>query len=106
MYFLLNLSHCVKSYGHFCQILTFYDVCSPNMVMSRYPRSKFDKIFYFVLILHLILGKSTKFLVEKLSASEAISQKSHRGGGGGVVKNTPAVPLGLGNKSCQVWHFS
>ena len=23
MYFLLNLSHCVNSYGHFCQILSF-----------------------------------------------------------------------------------
>ena len=41
--------------------------------------------FYFFLILHLILGKVTKFLVEKLSTSEIISQKSHRGG----VENTP-----------------
>ena len=24
MYFLLNLSHYVKSYGHLCQILTFF----------------------------------------------------------------------------------
>ena len=24
MYLLLNLSHCVKSYGHFCQILAFF----------------------------------------------------------------------------------
>ena len=24
MYFLLNLSHCVKSYGHFCQILASF----------------------------------------------------------------------------------
>ena len=24
MYFLLNLSHCVKGYGHFCQILAFF----------------------------------------------------------------------------------
>ena len=42
MYFLLNLSHYVKSCGHFCQILAFvYDACSPNMVISHYPRSKF-----------------------------------------------------------------
>ena len=42
LYFLLNLSHCVKSYGHFCQILVlFYDDRSPNMVMSRDPRCKF-----------------------------------------------------------------
>ena len=46
MYFLLNLSHYVKSYGHFCQILAFfYDARSPNIVMSRDPRSKFRKIF-------------------------------------------------------------
>ena len=31
---LLNLSHCVKSYGHLCQI---YHDHSPNMVMSRDP---------------------------------------------------------------------
>ena len=33
----------------------------------------------------LILGKVTKFLVEKLSTPEVISQKHHRGGG---VENT------------------
>ena len=41
-----------------------------------------SKIFYFVLILHLILGKVTKFVVKKLSTSEVISQISPRGGGG------------------------
>ena len=40
------------------------------------------KIFYFVPILHLILGKVTKFAVEKLSTSE-VSSKSLTGGGGG-----------------------
>ena len=47
--------------------------------------ANFEK-FYFVLILHLILGEVTKFLLEKLSTSEVISQKSHGGG------NTP-VPF-------------
>ena len=42
----------------------------------------FEK-FYFFLILHFILGKVAKFLVEKLSTSEVISHKPHRGGGGG-----------------------
>ena len=65
----------------------FYDARSPNMVMSRDPRSKFRK-FYFVLILHLISIKVTKFLAEKLSTSEVISQDPHRGGG-----NTPAQCL-------------
>ena len=62
----------------------FYDACSPNMAMSHDPRSKFLKILFFpnsafILILHLILGKVTKFLVEKLSTSEVISQEPHRG---------------------------
>ena len=35
---------------------------------------------FFFLILHLISGKVTKFLVEKLSTSEVISQKPHGGG--------------------------
>ena len=50
------------------------------------------QIFYFVLILHLILGKVTKSLVGKLSTSEVISQKHHWGGG---ELKTPPVPFGL-----------
>ena len=42
------------------------------------------KNFYFVLILHLISGKVTKYPAEKLSTSEVISQKPH-----GVWKTTP-----------------
>ena len=53
---------------------------SLNMAMSRDPRSKFRKNFIFFLILHLILGKAAKFLVEKPSTSEVISQKPHGGG--------------------------
>ena len=89
MYFLLNLSHYVQSYGHLCQSLAFFTMPrSLNMAMSRDPRSKFRKKFYFSLILHLILGKAAKFLVEKLSTSEVISQKTSRGG----VENTPPPP--------------
>ena len=40
-YFLLNLSHYVKRYGH------FYDAHSPNMVMSPDPRSNFEKFLHF-----------------------------------------------------------
>ena len=86
MYFLLNLIHYVKSYWHLCQILAFfYDARSPNMAMSRDPRSTFRKNYFF-LILHLILGKITKFLVEKLSTSEVVGQNVTGGG----VENTPA----------------
>ena len=52
-----------------------------------WPKKQILKTFYFFLILDLILGKVTKFLVEKLSTSEVISQKPHGGGG---VENTPS----------------
>ena len=64
--------------GIYVNIWHFYDACSPNVTMSRDPRSNFEK-FYFVLILNLTLGKVTKFLVQKLFTSEAMSQKPHRG---------------------------
>ena len=51
-----------------------------------WPKKQIWKIFCFVLILHLILGKVTKFQVGKLSTSEVISQKPDRGGGGGGGK--------------------
>ena len=67
----------------------FYDARSPNMAMSRDPRSKFPKKFYIFLILHLILGKAAKFLAEKLSTTEVISQKPHGGVGVGGGKHLP-----------------
>ena len=76
MCFLLNLSYYVKSFGYFCQNFgIFYNAHSPNMVMSRGPRSKFRKFFYFFLILHLILRKVTKFLMGKLCTSKVVSRK-------------------------------
>ena len=87
MRFFLNLGHCVQSYKHILlNFGSFYDVRLLNMVMSRDPRCKFRN-FYFVLILHLILGKVTKVLVEKLSASEVTS----RGGGGGGGGTPPSA---------------
>ena len=84
-----------KSYQKICLLTEFEPPCQKlwaflssfgsfdhahllNMVMSRDPICKFQS-FYFVLILHLILGKVTKFLVEKLSP------KNLTGG-------TPSVP--------------
>ena len=96
MYFLLNLSHYVKSYGHLCQILAFsYNARSPNMAMSRDPRSNFQKNLLF-LILHLILDKAAKFLAEKLSTSEVISQKPHGG-----WKTAPPLPSAFRVKRTQ-----
>ena len=56
--------------------------------------AKSDKNYLF-LILHIILGKVTKFLVEKLSTSEVLSQKPL----GGVETLPPPGPLGLIVKS-------
>ena len=91
MYFFLHLSHYVKSCGHFCQILAFfYDARSANMVISRDPRSKFPKICYFVLILHLILGKVTKFLVESFLLQKLLAKNLT-----GEWKTTPPPVLDL-----------
>ena len=40
--------------------------------------ANFEKMYFF-LVLNLILDKAAKFLVEKLSTSEVISQKPHGG---------------------------
>ena len=91
MYSLLNLSHYVKSYGHFSQILAFFTMPAHQIWSCHMTQEAISKIFYFVLILYLILGKVTKFLAEKLSNSEVVSQKPHR-----VMENTPhPVALGL-----------
>ena len=57
-----------------CPLIKYGHVTQPELTIS--------KNFYFVLILHLILGKVTKILEEKLSTSEVIRQKPH-----GVLKH-------------------
>ena len=89
---LLNLSHYVKSYGHLCQILAIFTMPSPQVWPGHVTQeTNFEKKINFFLILYLILGKVTKFLVEKLSTSEVINQKPPGWRGG----NTPSVLLGL-----------
>ena len=56
--FLLNLSHCVKSYWHLCQI---YQNHSPNIVMSHDPDFKFRNFLFFAQFCIKILGTVTKF---------------------------------------------
>ena len=66
---LLNFSQCVKSYRHFSNFGSF--TMSAQQIRSCHvAQDAILKIFHFVLILHLILGKVTKFLVEKLSTSK------------------------------------
>ena len=86
-YFLLNLRHCVKSYGHVCQILALFTMPTHQIWLCHVTQDANFENFYFVLILDLILGKVIKYLVENLSTSEVISQKPHRG-----VENTLPPP--------------
>ena len=83
MYFLLNLSHCLKSYGHFVKFCCYFTMLAHQIWSCHVTQDAEFEIFYFVLILYLILRKVTKFLVERLFTLELISQKPHGGGGGG-----------------------
>ena len=75
-----------KIMGIFVKFWLFLRCLFTKYGCVTWPKMQISKIFYFVLILYLILGKVTKFLVEKLSTSEVSSQKPHGGGGWG---NTP-----------------
>ena len=72
MYFLLNLSHYVKSYGHLCQILAFFTMPAlqiwpchvtqeANFKKKIFPNFAFN------------IEKSCKISSRKLSTSEVIS---------------------------------
>ena len=56
---------------------------------ATWPKMQISKIFYFVLILRLILGKVTKFPVEKLPRSEVIIKKPHTSREGWKTPPTP-----------------
>ena len=90
MYFLLNLSLYVKSYGHFCQILALFTMPTHQIWSYHLTKLQISELFYFFLILHLLLGKVTKFHVEKFSTSEVSSQKPHGWEGGGGRNYTPS----------------
>ena len=90
MYFLLNLSHYVKRYGHFCQILVFFMMPAHKILSCHVTEAaKFENVL-FCPNSTFNRRKSHKISSGKLSTSEAISQKSHRGGG-----VFPPVPLEL-----------
>ena len=47
MYFLLNFSHCVKSHGHFCQILALFNHAHlPNMVCHMAQDASLKKFLF------------------------------------------------------------
>ena len=79
MYFLLNLSHYVKVMGIYVKSWHFTMPALQIWPCHVTQEGNFEK-FYFFLILYL-LRKVTKFVVEKLSTSEVISQNPHGEGG-------------------------
>ena len=66
MYLLLNLSHCVKSYGHFAN---FYDARSTNTIMSRDPRYNFE---------NFLLCPNSTFNIRKSHSGKALYFKSYQ----------------------------
>ena len=83
MYFLLNLSHYVKSYGHLCQILAFFTMPAlqiwPCLVTQE---SNLEKILFFTNFAFNI-GKSCKISGRKALYFRSYQPKTPRGGGGG-----------------------
>ena len=72
----------------FCQMLALFMIPLTKYGHVMWPKMQISKLFYFVVILHLILGKATKFQVEKLPTSEVIN----KGAGG---KHPSQLSLGL-----------
>ena len=75
MQILLNLSQCVNSYGHVCQI---YQNHSPNMVMSRDPGFQ---NFYFSPNSILNFWKSYQIWGRLAQEQKCYRQKNKLGGG-------------------------
>ena len=82
MYFLLNLSHYVKRYGHFCQILAFFRLPAHQMWSCQVIQEANFENFLFYPNSTFNIGKSHKISSGKLSTTEVISQNPHVGGDG------------------------
>ena len=93
MYFLLNLSHCVKGNGRFCQILFFLTMPAHEIWSCHATQDAILEIFFFCPNSKFNIRKSHEISSGKLSTSEVISQKPARGGE--RWWKTPPVPLGL-----------
>ena len=91
MYILLNLSHCVKSYGHFCQILSLFTMPTYQIWSCHVPQDANFENFLFCLNSTFNIRKS-----HKISSGKALYFRSYQpktspgGGGGGGMENTPS----------------
>ena len=72
MYFLLNLSHYVKSYGHLCQILAFFTMPTSQIRLCHViQEANFEK--------KLVFPNSAFNIGKSYKISEVISQTLHMG---------------------------
>ena len=55
--------------------------------------------------MHLILGKAAKFLVEKVTTSEVISQKPHGGGAFRVKATAILMKKSISKKDMQLYFY-
>ena len=90
MYFLLNLSHCVKSYGHFCQILVLFTMTAHQIWSCHVTQDANFEIFLFCPNSKLNIWKR-----QKISSGKALYFRSYQPETSQGVENTPPVLLGL-----------
>ena len=81
MYLLLNLSHYVESYGHFCQILAFFTIPAHQIWSCHVTQEANFETFYFALFLHLTFRKSHKSSSGKALYFKSYQPKTSRGRG-------------------------
>ena len=77
MHFLLNWSHCVKSYGNFCQILALLMTPAHQIWSCHVTQDANFENLLFCPNFKFNIRKSHKIFVEKLSILEVISKKPH-----------------------------
>ena len=97
MCFLLNLSHCVKSYGHFCQILALFTMPAHQICSCHVTQDANFENFLFCPNSTFNIRKSHKISSGKDLYFRSYQQKASRG-----VKSTPLpVPLVLKFKEAE-----
>ena len=84
MYFLLNLSHCVKSYGHFCQILVLFMMTAHQIWSCHVTQDANFEIFLFCPNSKLNIWKR-----QKISSGKALYFRSYQPKTSQGVENTP-----------------
>ena len=81
MYFILNLSHYVKSCGHFCQILVFFTMPAHQIWSFRVTQeASFEKFLFFPNSAFNI-SKNYKIFSRKALYFRSYQPKTSRGGG-------------------------